>query len=484
MNGFCDKDLYKIFSSRDERYDGKFYVGVKTTGIYCRPICPAMPKEENCVFFNSAAAAEKAGFRPCLICRPELAPGYAPIDAKRNLASMAKILLEEKMNADSAIEEVCQILRCTDRHLRRVFNEEFGVSPIEYVQTCRLLLAKKLLTDTNLSITDVAFASGFGSIRRFNTLFKEKYKLTPTSFRKKSAITKINDIVIKIGYKKPYDFANILHFLALRAIDGIEKVNTHQYIRTIQIVKSKQKYSGMIKVVNDAQKGCLNITITESLLPVLPEVITKIKNLFDIYCEPNTIYENLKSINDIIPDVLIKGIRIPGSIDDFEICVRAIIGQLVSIKAAKTTLKKLVENFGEVIEDHGNKMYVFPTKDQFANCQTEITNILGPLGITKTKAYAIEGIAKYLTDNISFSDCLNPNAEIKKIMQIKGIGKWTAEYISMRAMRNTNVLLDTDYAIKKIFNLYPLLQEKTIQEKWNPWKTYITISLWNYLETL
>lgn len=485
MKNFSEDDLYEIFHSRDERYDGRFYVGVKTTGIYCRPVCPAMPKPENCVYFDSQAVAEKAGFRPCLICRPELAPGYAPIDSKRNIAYNARILLEEKMNSDTVIEDVCKIVDCTDRHLRRVFNEEFGVSPLEYLQTCRLLLAKKLLTDTNISMTDVAFSSGFGSVKRFNTLFKEKYKLTPTSFRRESKNKKTDEITIKIGYKTPYDYESILKFLELRIIEGVERIENKIYIRTIQINKKQKMYYGVIKVSNDEKRNCLNLSISEELLKVLPEVITKIKNQFDLYSDPNHIYESLNGINDIAPELFVKGTRIPGGIDDFEICVRAIIGQLVSVKSAKTTLRKIVESFGDKINYEGKEMYLFPTADKFLNLDIEITNILGPLGITKTKAYAIEGIAEYLVNNnINFNDCLNPNEEIKSLMKIKGIGKWTAEYISMRTMKNTNILLDTDYGIKKVFEKYPELQNKDLQEKWNPWKTYITIGLWNYLEKL
>lgn len=485
MENLSKEDLYEIFRTRDERYDGRFYVGVKTTGIYCRPVCPAMPKPENCVYFDSQAAAEKAGFRPCLVCRPELAPGYATIDSKRNIAYTARILLEEKMNTDTVIEDVCKIIGCTDRHLRRVFNEEFGVNPIEYIQTCRLLLAKKLLTDTNISMTDVAFSSGFGSIKRFNTLFKEKYKLTPTSFRKESKNKKSDEIVIKIGYKNPYDYDGILKFFALRTIEGIEKIENKVYIRTIQINKHNKTYCGVIKISNDKKKNCLNLTITEELLKVLPEVITKIKNQFDIYSEPNRIYESLKGINDISSGLFIKGTRMPGGIDDFEICVRAIIGQLVSVKSARATLRKIVENFGDKINYEGKEMYLFPTSDKFLNLDKEITNILGPLGITKTKAYAIKGIAEYLVNNnINFNDCLDPNEEINNLMKIKGIGKWTAEYISMRTMKNTNILLDTDYGIKKVFEKYPKLQNKELQETWNPWKTYITVGLWNYLEQM
>ena len=334
-------------------------------------------------------------------------------------------------------------------------------------------------------MTDVAVSSGFGSVKRFNTLFKEKYKLTPTSFRKESKTQKSDEIIIKIGYKNPYNFDGILNFLGSRTIEGIEKIENKVYIRTIQISKNKRIYSGVIKVSNDKKKSCLNLSISEELLKVLPEVITKVKNQFDIYAEPNRIYESLKEINNIAKNLFIKGTRIPGGVEDFEICVRAIIGQLVSVKSARTTLRKIVEKFGDKINIDGEEMYLFPTADKFLNLDEDITNILGPLGITKTKANAIKGIAQYLLkNNINFNDCLNPNKEINNLMKIKGIGKWTAEYISMRTMKNTNILLDTDYGIKKVFEKYPKLQNKELQETWNPWKTYITIGLWNYLEQM
>lgn len=482
MKDFDKQALYKIFNTRDARYDGRFFVGVKTTGIYCRPICPAKAKEENCVYFDSQAAAEKAGFRPCLLCRPELAPGCAPIDAKKNIADIAKVLLEEKMNSRTAIDDVCRVIGCSSRHLRRVFQEEYGVSPIEYIQTCRLLLAKKLLTDTNLTVADVAFASGFGSVKRFHTLFKEKYHLTPGNFRKSASKKAPHDIIVKIGYKKPFRYEDLLRFFEERTIHGVERVENGQYIRSIQARKDGKSHKGIIRISNDEKKGCINLAITHSLLPVLPEIIAKIKNMFDIYAEPEVIYENIKSINTIIPGAFLKGTRIPGSADDFEICVRAILGQLVSVKAARTTLGKFAEAFGEKTDQEQEGFLLFPTYDKFLCPESEIAGMLGPLGITKTKARAIWGAANYLrTKDAEFSECLDPAAEIKNLMEIKGIGKWTAQYISMRAMKNTNILLDTDHAVKKIIAEFPALGETKLTDRWNPWKTYVTIGLWNSL---
>ena len=476
-----EKSLYKIFKTRDARYDGRFFVGVKTTGIYCRPVCPTMPKEKNCVYFESQAAAEKAGFRPCLLCRPELAPGYAPIDFRKNTAYRAKRMFEEKISSEKPIEEVCEVIGCTNRHLRRVFHEEFGVTPIEYLQTCRLLLAKELLTDTGISMTDVAYASGFRSIRRFNTLFKEKYHLTPSSFRKKAAGKVPGEIIVKVGYRKPFLYEPLLKFIADRTIEGMEKVEKGVYTRTISIRKGNKKYSGLLHISNNEKKSCLNLTISEGLLPVLPELMAKVKNQFDLYASPEEIYEGLSPINTVVPGAFPKGTRIPGSMDDFEICVRAVIGQLVSVKGARTTLKKFVETFGEKLPE--DNMYLFPTCDQFAGHAADITEMLGPLGITKMKAYAIEGAARYLMENPGpFRDSPDVERKIRDLMAIKGIGPWTAEYISMRTMQNTNILLDRDYGIKKMMDAFPALKDKKLQESWNPWKTYITVGLWN-LET-
>jgi AraC family transcriptional regulator of adaptative response / DNA-3-methyladenine glycosylase II len=350
------------------------------------------------------------------------------------------------------------------------------VTPIEYLQTCRLLLAKELLTDTGISMTDVAYASGFRSVRRFNTLFKKKYNLTPTSFRKKAAGKVPGEITVKVGYRKPFLYEPLLKFIADRAIEGMEKVEKGVYTRTISIRKGNKKYSGLLHISNNEKKSCLHLTISESLLPVLPELMAKVKNQFDLYASPEEIYEGLSPVNDIVPGAFVKGTRIPGSMDDFEICVRAIIGQLVSVKGARTTLRKFVEAFGEKTGD----WYLFPTCEQFAGHESDITEMLGPLGITKMKACAIEGVARYLMENPGpFRDTLDVESKIKDLMEIRGIGKWTAEYISMRTMQNTNILLDKDYGIRKMLEAYPALEDKELQESWNPWKTYVTVGLWN-----
>lgn len=232
-----DKIYYSAFKAKDARFDGRFFVGVSSTGIYCRPVCRArQPKPENCTFYATAAQAEQAGYRPCMLCKPERAPGTAPVDATTSLAYRAARLIEEHCRYGENLEETAKYLNCSGRHLRRSFLTEFNVSPIQYLQTCRLLLAKNLLASTNLSVIDVAMAAGFGSLRRFNDLFKNRYHLAPTALRKQTAKTTIqeNNITLELGYRPPYQWQKILDFLKLRAIPGVETVKNNCYMRTVR----------------------------------------------------------------------------------------------------------------------------------------------------------------------------------------------------------------------------------------------------------
>ncbi len=381
MKEKVNHSLYEIFRSKDERFDGRVFIGVSSTGIYCRPVCKAkLPKEENCTYYTTPAEAEADGFRPCLICRPELAPGNSKIDSSKSIAARAVKLLEENIVDEGNIEEIADILQVSSRHLRRVFKEEYNVTPIEYLQTSRLLLAKKLLTDTNISILDVAMASGFGSLRRFNEVFKRQYNLAPSHFRKevKHQNTKGNkDITIKIGYHLPYRYNDILNFLKSRAIDGIEKIEKDKYYRTIRIKKNNEYITGYIIVSNNEKKSAIDLTISDTLLKVLPQVIGRVKNLFDLNCEPHSIYETLKDVNETIPNSFLIGTRIPGSIDDFEISARAVIGQLVSVKSATTLLQRITEKIGNKVNTNIDGLdYLFPIPEDVLKIKNNISDVL------------------------------------------------------------------------------------------------------------
>ena len=479
--------LYSALKSKDPRFDGHFFVGVASTGIYCRPICKArLPKIENCTFFISAAEAEKAGYRPCLLCRPELTPGLAPIFSTENLARRTAKIIEDNCKFDSSFSKLAEQLGCTDRHLRRVFVKEYHVSPVQYLQTCRLLLAKSLLTDTKLSIMDIAMTSGFGSLRRFNDLFKKQYKLPPSGFRKQldgRSNKDFDSITLLLGYRPPYNWKQMLDFLKQRAIPKVELIKDDEYYRTVHITLSNDKeYFGWIKVENMEEKNAVALTISHTLFPQLPRVLNRVKHLFDLFCEPRVIYEKLSSMNEIIPEIIVLGTRVPGCFDAFEMSVRAILGQQITVKAATTLAGRFAKNFGTPIETGIDQLeYAFPSPCEIVELKEPIEDHLGPIGVIAKRAKTIMAMAKVFANNtIEIESCVNPEDSIKQLMELPGIGMWTAQYIAMRAMGWMDAFPDTDLGVKKV--LAPRTQKEilALAESWRPWRAYATINLWNY----
>lgn len=482
-----DTGLYAAFKARDARFDGRFFVGVSSTGIYCRPVCRArLPKAENCTFFSTAAEAERAGYRPCLICRPELAPGVSITDASSALARRAARILEENCGNGENLERLAEQLGCTSRHLRRVFTAEYHVTPVQYLQTCRLLLAKNLLTDTDLSVIDVAMASGFGGLRRFNAAFKDHYRLTPTDLRKRMPKEKrqSGEITVSLSYRPPYLWEEMMRFLDGRSIPGVDFVKDREYWRTVHIVKNeKEDIFGWIHVSHNAAKHALSVTLGETLLPVLPQVLGKIKNMFDLYCEPEVISQALSPMNAIRPGLCSEGIRLPGCFDPFEMAVRAVLGQQITVKAASTLAGRLVNAFGTPVQTGIDGLtHVFPTPEKLLSLESPIENQLGPLGILTSRGKTIEALAEaFAKREVNLGFCPNPEEEIKKLLSIRGIGNWTAQYIAMRTMAWPDAFLETDAGIKKAL---PGLTPKDLlrlAEQWRPWRSYATINLWNSL---
>ena len=478
---------YAAFKAKDVRFDGRFFVGVSSTGIYCRPVCPArLPKEENCAFYESAAAAEQAGYRPCLMCRPELAPGAAPIDATSALARTAARLFEENCGSGQNMEAYVHRLGCSDRHLRRAFAAAFKVTPVQYLQTCRLLLAKNLLTDTDLSVTEVAMAAGFGSLRRFNDLFRTQYRLSPTALRKQTTSAKSGggDVTVMLGYRPPYQWRQILGFLAGRTIPGVEVVNDDGYMRTVQYVTGEQKrVYGWMRVGHRPQKNALTVTVSSALLPALPHVLARVRNVFDLYCYPDAVYETLSAMNAIRPGLCVPGTRLPGCFEPFEMAVRAVLGQQITVKAAGTLAGRLAQTHGTPVETGREGLtHAFPSAHDIAALGDGIADRLGPLGVTRVRSRTILGLARKIAGNeIDFTLCVRPEEEITKLLSIPGIGVWTAQYIAMRAMGWPDAFPHTDYGVKKA--LAPLSENEILEmaESWRPWRGYATINLWNSL---
>lgn len=482
MERLTDEYLYSAFQAKDTRFDGHFFVGITTTHIYCRPVCRArQARAENCCYFKTAAEAELAGFRPCLLCRPEQAPGNSVTDAQTSLAAQVAKVLEEHCGSGINLKELAEGLGYTDRHLRRVFLQEYQVSPVQYLQTCRLLLAKSLLTDTNLSVLEVAMAAGFGSLRRFNTVFKKHYRLTPTALRKESSSEqrKNDRITLALGYRPPYRWQELVRFFEKRAIEGVEKIQDNAYMRTVRLTNfAGKEYLGWIKVTPVENKNLLAVSLSESLLPVLPQVLSRVRQLFDLYCDPGVVYENLKQLESFA-----CGTRIPGCFDPFEMAVRAILGQQITVKGASTLAARIVQQFGQPIQTPFEGLtHIFPAPQTFLKLEGTIEENLGQLGVIAARSRTISRLAAAVSERtIRLGPQGNPEAETEKLLAIPGIGPWTAHYLVMRAFSWPDVFLETDVGIKKA--MAPLEPKEMLQlaESWRPWRSYATVSLWNSL---
>ena len=478
---------YAAFKAKDARFDGRFFVGISSTGIYCRPVCRVKtPKKENCAFYPSAAAAEEAGYRPCLKCRPELAPGLAPIDALPGLARRAALMMDNDGLGDSNLPELAEALGVTDRHLRRAFHSEFGVAPVRYLQTRRLLLAKNLLTDTSLPIIDVALAAGFGSLRRFNDLFKKHYRLAPTALRKQTgdAPARSEDsFTLRLGYRPPYEWDRMLDFLAGRAIGGVEAVSGGVYRRTLALSGGGREHRGWIGVSHAPEKNALKITVAANLLPVLGPVLARVRALFDLHCNPVDIYESLAAMNEIRPGLCRPGTRLPGCFDPFEMAVRAVLGQQITVKAARTLATRLAAAFGrEVATPFEGLTHTFPSPETIAALEGAAADHLGPLGVIGARARSISALASAMASgDIKLSPRADGAEQRRKLSALPGFGPWTVEYVAMRALGQTDAFPHTDYGVKKALEGLTAKEILAAAEQWRPWRSYATVNLWNSL---
>jgi len=469
--------LYEALSARDRKFDGRFFVGVSSTGIYCRPVCSARtPKIENCTFYPSAAAAELAGFRPCLKCRPELAPGLALIDLGNRYAQVAVQLIEQGYLSEHSCEQLATRLGISDRHLRRIFADQFGASPIDYAQSHRLLQAKRLLADTDMPLSEVAFAAGFGSLRRFNELFKARYRLIPSALRSSSGRnerTVASGLVFHLGYRPPYDWSRMLGFLQTRAVSGVERVEGQQYLRAIAITQGGIEYRGWVSVQPEEAHNRVRVEIAPSLSRVTTEVLRRTRQLFDLDAAPDLIAQALGPLAADAP-----GLRLPGCVNAFEQATRAVLGQLVSVKMAATFAGRMAELWGTPLEQpYGGITHVFPTAEQIARLQPEA---LRPLGVQLKRAAALIGIAQAVTEGrLQLENVLDIEQGIKALTALPGIGSWTASYIAMRAWSWPDVFLAGDYLIKQRFPGMTPRQIERYAESWRPWRSYATLHLWH-----
>ena len=472
-----DETCYRALAARDTRFDGLFYVGVTTTGIYCRPICSARtPLAGRCRFFSNSALAEQEGFRPCLRCRPELAPGHAPVDAVPRMAGAAARRIEAgALNYGRGLERLAQDLGTSSRQLRRAVRREFGVSPIELAQTQRLLLAKQLLTESNLPIIKVAFASGFDSVRRFNALFRSHYRLTPTRMRRATTRrARSTACGSRWPIDPPWPGPSSCAFSKEGPHRESKQVEGNTYARTAVV----GDHRGWLKVKPNAGRNTLSIEVATSLVPALPEVLARVKSLFDLNARPDVIASQLAD-DARLGRVAARcpGLRVPGAFDGLELAVRAILGQRVSVKAATSLAGRLVGRLGEPIETPVPALHrLFPSPAQLAAVEE---SELRSLGISGPRAVTIRAIARaVLGGQIDLEPSPDPEAVIKKLQELPGIGDWTAQYIAMRALRWPDAFPAGDLGLLKAMGEKSVQRLRDAGEAWRPWRAYAAMYLW------
>jgi AraC family transcriptional regulator, regulatory protein of adaptative response / DNA-3-methyladenine glycosylase II len=476
--------LYRALTTRDSRFDGVFFVGVASTGIYCRPICPAKtPKETNCRFFDAPHEAEQAGFRPCLRCRPELAPGNAPVDdAQRIAQTIVQRLEEEHLDGSSGLEAIADQFELSSRQIRRIVQKQLGVAPIQLLLTRRLLLAKQLLTETALPITEVAFASGFSSVRRFNDAFSTRYGMPPTRLRRKArtdvdAIVDRSTSTLQLSYRPPYDWNGLLAFLAERALHGVEHVTNQSYSRTVSIGAAK----GWIRVTHARNKHALMVEFTHSLTLVLPALLGRVRALFDLDARPDLIVKHLGRDARLRSALRANpGLRMPGAFDGFEMGVRAIIGQQVTVKAATTIASKFVKAFGEPIATPFAELHhLTPSPARIAGASVDD---IARIGIPAARSGSIIALtAAQLSGDLGLDGAArhDPDHAIERLTELPGIGPWTAHYIAMRALRWPDAFPKEDVAVRKSLGGVTANEADALSQAWRPWRSYAVMHLWN-----
>ncbi len=481
---------YLALKARDARFDGCFFTGVTSTGIYCRPVCKVKtPKRENCRFFGLAAQAERAGFRPCLRCRPELAPHsvvWSIQDASYILAHQAVRLMDEpeswsdSVSGDPSVEELAAKLGVSDRHLRRIFEAQFGVSPLQYLQTRRLLTAKQLLADTDLPITQVALASGYASVRRFNAAFVEHYGLNPTQLRREGTSRQGQGVSVKLGYRPPYDVEAMLGFFGKRLVQGVEVVNPTPgqagLARTLRVESGGQPHTGWLLAEFDEARSQVLLRVSDGLRVVLPLVIRRLRAALDLDADP-------KAINSVLHASFPHGdaLRVPGSMDGYELAVRAVLGQQITVAAARTLAQRMVDRFGEPISTPLPALTrLFPTPAVLAQASGDA---LGELGIVKQRQAAIVAIAAAVAEQrLQLHPGADVHATIAALKELPGIGDWTAQYIAMRALRWPDAFPAGDVALHKALGVQehkqPAKAAEAASAAWKPWRSYAVIRAW------
>ena len=491
MQGFGDnyameldhEACYRAISIRDVRFDGRIFVAVRTTGVYCRPICPARtPKRENVSFYPTASAAQEAGYRPCLRCRPESSPDLGAWRGTSNTVSRALALIADGALDGEAVDALAERLGLGERQLRRLFRQHLGASPIAVAQTRRVLFAKQLIIETTMPMAEVALASGFRSIRRFNATFHTLYQRPPRELRRSKLAgteqTAAEGITLKLPYAPPYDWDAMIGFLAARAMRGIEAVDARQRYRRSIALDGAQ---GLISVEPDERKLALCVTIRFPRIASLANIVGRVRRIFDLSADPLAIGDDLARDRLLAPLVARRpGLRVPGAWDGFEVAVRAILGQQITVTAAVNLAAKLIAAYGDPLRPTcGDRLtHTFPPPERIAQAD------LRSLGMPAARAQALSSVAAAAcADPSLFSPTQTLENAIAKLRSLCGIGEWTAQYIAMRVLREPDAFPAADLGLLRALTRpgggRPSVTDVlTRAEAWRPWRAYAAQHLW------
>jgi len=444
---------YDALRSHDPRFDGRLFIAVTTTRIYCRPICPAKrPLKKNVRIFACAAAAEAAGFRPCLRCRPEVAPWTSAWNGTSTTVSRALRLIGEGALDSGDVDALAARLGVTARHMRRLFEEHLGASPVAIAQSRRVHFARTLIADTSLPITDVAFAAGFGSVRRFNTAIRSAYRMAPRDMRRRRVVDD-GEIAVRLPYRAPFDYQGLLAFLRPRAIPGVETVDGDEYRRTISV----DGVHGVIRVTNG--DGALLLSVPRAFTQSLKPIVDRVRRLFDVFADPDTIGEDLgrdPGLRELVQRW--PGARVPGAWDLFELAVRAIVGQQVTVAGATTLMGRIALRYGiPLVTADPALSLVFPDAETLRDAPID--------GMPSSRAATIRAVAAADLETID------------DLTSIRGIGQWTASYMAMRR-GDPDAFPQGDLGLRKAAGNISERDLLARAEAWRPWRAYAAILLW------
>jgi AraC family transcriptional regulator of adaptative response / DNA-3-methyladenine glycosylase II len=458
---------YGALQSRDKRFDGRFVTAVRTTGIYCRPSCPAQtPKPENVTFLPHAAAAAAAGYRACKRCRPDAAPGSREWDVRADLAARALRGIESGVIDEEGVPGLARRLSVSERHLHRVLVAEIGVGPLALARTRRAQTARMLIEHTDLSLATIAFSAGFASIRQFNDVMRAEFGCPPSELRRKPVPRgeSVGALTLRLQHRSPYAAEPILGWLAARAIAGVEECEPGVYRRVIG--------AGVVELRPAPEAGHVVARIDVDDLKSVAGLVARCRRLLDLDADPVAVDETLGA--DPLFAAAVRrhpGMRVPGAVDGFELAVRAVLGQQVSVRAARTFAARLVQRCGKPLDAARDTLtHAFPTADAVAGVD------LDGLGLTGGRVKTLRALATEVASGRLSLEPLADRDEVRaQLDALPGIGPWTVEYIAMRALGDPDAFPATDLVLKRALAASPAERS----ESWRPWRAYAAMHLWN-----